>query len=55
MSNTDESNEAGETLQPSPPPATGVFLTLQKAIDLGQFDPDYLSRFPEWHELPRTA
>ncbi len=55
MSNTDESNEGGETLAASPPPTTGAFLTLQKAIDLGQFDPEYLSRFPEWHELPRTA
>src|SRR3989344_1110067 len=26
-------------------------LTLQKAIDLGEYDPEYLSMFPEWHKL----
>lgn len=28
-------------------------ITLQKAIDLGEYDPDYLSRFSEWHELSK--
>ncbi len=28
-------------------------MTLQKAIDLGEYDPKYLSTFPEWHELSR--
>lgn len=28
-------------------------ITLQKAIDLGEYDPDYLATFPEWHSLSR--
>jgi hypothetical protein len=28
-------------------------MTLQKAIDLGEYDPKYLSTFPEWHELSK--
>ncbi len=47
MSSIDESNEAGETLKSSPPPQTGNFLTLQKAIELGEYNPEYLERFPE--------
>lgn len=31
------------------PPA----MTLQKAVDLGEYDPEYLSTFPEWHSLSR--
>lgn len=26
-------------------------MTLQKAIDMGEYDPEYLSTFPEWHNL----
>lgn len=26
-------------------------MTLQKAIDFGEYDPEYLSTFPEWHDL----
>ena len=28
-------------------------MTLQKAIDLGEYKPEYLSTFPEWHTLSR--
>lgn len=28
-------------------------MTLQKAIDMGEYDPDYLSTFSEWHTLSR--
>lgn len=28
-------------------------MTLQKAIDLGEYDPSYLATFPEWHDLSR--
>ncbi|HVZ58920.1 MAG TPA: hypothetical protein VG935_04180 [Patescibacteria group bacterium] len=28
-------------------------LTLQKAIELGEYDPEYLGQFPEWHTLTR--
>lgn len=26
-------------------------LTLDKAIEMGEYDPDYLAQFPEWHQL----
>lgn len=32
-------------------PASNTKITLQKAVDLGEYDPQYLSSFPEWHEL----
>lgn len=28
-------------------------MTLQKAVDMGEYKPDFLSTFPEWHELSR--
>jgi|SRR3989344_1524193 len=28
-------------------------LTLEKAIELGEYDPKFLSNFPEWHDLSR--
>ncbi|OGM28924.1 hypothetical protein A2962_00265 [Candidatus Woesebacteria bacterium RIFCSPLOWO2_01_FULL_39_61] len=28
-------------------------MTLQKAIEMGEYDPEYLATFPEWHELSR--
>ncbi len=28
-------------------------MTLQKAVELGEYDPEYLSTFPEWHTLSR--
>jgi hypothetical protein len=28
-------------------------MTLQKAVDLGEYNPDYLSTFAEWHTLSR--
>ncbi len=55
MSDPDESNEAGENLKSSSPLPAGTFLNLQKAIELGEYDPEYLERFPEWHELTRHA
>ena len=30
-----------------------VRMTLQKAVEMGEYDPDFLSTFPEWHELSR--
>ena len=32
---------------------SGQKMTLQKAVDLGEYNPEYLSTFPEWHELSR--
>ena|SRR3990172_7966576 len=28
-------------------------MTLQKAVDMGEYDPQFLATFPEWHELSR--
>lgn len=36
---------SGSSHRPSP------HMTLQKAIDMGEYDPDYLATFPEWHKL----
>ena len=35
----------------SPPPSTD--LTLEKAVELGEYDPNFLANFPEWHTLSR--
>lgn len=29
------------------------YMTLQKAVDLGEYNPEYLATFPEWHEMSR--
>jgi hypothetical protein len=51
-----EYEDSNETLNPSsPPPTGGSFLTLQKAIEFGTYEPDELSIFPEWHQLTRPA
>ena len=28
-------------------------MTLQKAIEMGEYDPEYLAAFPDWHQLSR--
>lgn len=28
-------------------------MTLQKAVDMGEYNPEYLATFPEWHTLSR--
>lgn len=33
--------------------STSLNMTLQKAIDLGEYDPKYLSTFPEWQGLSK--
>ena len=35
--------------QPSSPPT----MTLQKAVDMGEYNPEYLATFPEWHDISR--
>ncbi len=37
------------------PVKSSPMLTLQKAIDLGEYEPSYLSKFPEWDQLPRHS
>ena len=34
-------------------PSVSSKMTLQKAIELGEYNPDYLSTFPEWLTLSR--
>ncbi len=38
--------------KPSPSP-TSFDMTLQKAVDFGEYHPDFLAQFPEWHTLSR--
>jgi len=33
--------------------STSDDITLQKAIDMGEYDPKYLSTFPDWHKSSR--
>lgn len=35
----------------SPKKTTDPVMTLQKAVDLGEYDPEYLSTFPEYQTL----
>lgn len=49
-------DEAGtENLSSSPPPSNSSFMSLQKAIEMGEYDPGFLSRFQEWNQLPRHS
>ena len=45
--------EDGESLTLGKPLKAAPTMTLQKAVDLGEYDPDYLSIFPEWGQLSR--
>lgn len=47
--------ESLERLKSRPKPKTGFVLTLQKAIEFGEYDPQFLSGFPEWNQLPRHS
>lgn len=47
----DDFKEQGSS---SPKPTSSPTMTLQKAIDLGEYDPEYLGQFPEWHTLSRN-
>ena len=42
-----EQNLGGKQFQ------AGSKLTLEKAIELGEYDPKFLANFPEWHTLSR--
>ena len=54
MPNTDESMEFGEQI-PTGQPVSNTHLTLQKAIDLGEYKVEVLGMFEEWHKLSRHA
>lgn len=43
--------EQNEKTSASNSPSLPTNMTLQKAVDLGEYDPDYLSTFPDWHEI----
>ena len=45
--------EQGETISGSGPKQASPTMTLQKAVDLGEYDPEYLAIFPEWNQLSR--
>lgn len=47
-----EDMESGEQLSGSAP-AVSPTMTLQKAIDMGEYNPAYLSTFAEWHTISR--
>jgi hypothetical protein len=47
-----EDMESGEK-SGGPSQSAGNDMTLQKAIDLGEYDPSYLSTFPEWNTYSR--
>jgi len=34
-------------------PVVVTKLTLEKAVELGEYDPNFLANFPEWHTLSR--
>lgn len=40
-----------ENLKKNSTSSKSTTLTLQKAVDLGEYDPEFLSTFSEWHDL----
>lgn len=52
MPDFDSAEQGVESVQPSSGSASPM-MTLQKAVDLGEYDPEYLATFPEWHSLSR--
>ena len=53
---TIDSNESAEQLNTVRPQSSGgQILSLSKAIELGEYDPEYLSRFDEWNQLSRHS
>ena len=34
-------------------PKNSQSMTLQKAVDMGEYEPEYLATFPEWHTLSK--
>ena len=47
----DELELKEQNLSSSTPPQKKTTMTLQEAIDFGEYDPEYLSNFAEWHTL----
>lgn len=55
MAKSDESIEFGEQVKSSASPTDNNYLTLQKAIEFGEYHPEYLANFAQWHQLSRHA
>lgn len=47
----DEFGEFSERQPRSKPVAMGDFMTLEKAVEMGEYRPEYLSTFPQWASL----
>ena len=47
--------EAVAAASSSPATAQSTILSLQRSIDLGEYEPHYLSQFPEWNQLSRHS
>lgn len=47
-----ESNEAKEKIYSSRSSVSPT-MSLQKAVDMGEYNPDFLATFPEWHTLSK--
>ena len=50
-----EYEDSNETLKSSAPSQNSNFLTLQKAIEFGTYEPEELAVYAEWHQLSRPA
>jgi hypothetical protein len=48
-----DSNEFGGNIKSGSPPQKVQEITLQKAVDLGEYKPEYLSTFSEWNTLSK--
>lgn len=45
--------EDGEKQPKSAPPVRSGRMTLDRAVEMGEYDPDFLATFPEWYELSK--
>lgn len=45
--------DAGEFIGGGGAKPVSTVMTLQKAVDMGEYDPDFLATFPEWLQLSR--
>lgn len=50
-----DDSEFGEKIKSSSKGSVHPTMTLQKAIDLGEYFPEFLANFPEWHSLSRHS
>lgn len=48
-----EFDENFEKDSKSKPRKIGQTMTLQKAVDMGEYDPSFLANFAEWHSLTK--